>query len=104
MSASVFAGDNSAILKQVSSSETVQSLVTTIAAQSFSGDPVYCSFDKIKLLKTGTNVNQATFSAEVPCGPGMDAKNHMMSTKVKVSGFIEDSQVFVKSVSIRSAP
>ncbi len=86
-------------IEKITSSDTVRTLVSTIANQSQSGDPAYCSFKHARLAKQSVGHNTSNFKIVIPCGYG-NQRNHMENLNVSVKGYIEDSQVLVTSVSI----
>src|SRR6185312_13140161 len=49
----------------VASDGLVQNMVTSLATQSLSGDPVYCSFDKPKEIQLKDTANDTQYQVEI---------------------------------------
>jgi hypothetical protein len=88
-------------INTVASDDYVQDMVSRLASQSMSGDPVYCSFDKPKEIELKETNNDLEYQVEIDCGSGTQ-RNHTNDRKVFVKGFIEDSMVFVTGLQMNS--
>jgi|GEM_PF-6594393 len=86
-------------INTVASDEFVQNMVSSLAAQSFSGDPVACGFDLPKEIELKAKGNDLQYQVEIDCGSGTP-ESHATDRKVFVKGFIEDSQVFVTGLQL----
>ena len=87
-------------INMVSTDETVQSIVTTIAAQSPSGDPVYCDFVKAtEVDENATKSGDLEVQALITCGPGT-AKQHMNTIKVYVKALVGSEGVITTGVQL----
>lgn len=99
-SASVYASEK--ITDQIASSDAVKKLVQGIAAQSMSGDPIYCNFeaDKIKVVSVIAKLNTLEYQVQFFCGGGQSVEDHATDIEIYVKGTIEDSEVFVKALQV----